>query len=721
MSIKLFTSFALLLGYTNAGFIMVRDLPTKHYVQKGDLMLGGVFPVHRYSPIEFCDTKVRELGILQRVEAMVYAINEINARNDILPNVTLGFAIFDGCYKVVTSLAQALNFARIANFTCDRCCGVLALIPPNITRPQYDVIGVIGSEGSTNSVQIARLMTLFQTPQLSYASSSDILKDKVRYPHFRRIIPTDTYQASVIADLLMHFGWTYVSVIYAEGNYGTEGFRSLEKEIYLRGICFAVTREIRQSYIDTEIDIVVDEIMSAYRANVVVMIATITTAKSVLEAARRRGATNITWIASDAWGRNIQDLFGFEEDASGGLIINFKSTNVQRFDRFFESLTPGSTLNPWFDEFWQQEFGCTLGVDRNCKKNQRFSRLPNYRPERTESLVMDSVYTFAYAVQNLRNEHCPNATGDELRRCISDNNLADDIIRVNFVGETGDISFNDIGDGRLSYEIHNVQKRGDKYELVPVAWWCTLNESLIFYDETIQWKNNSLTPPKSVCSDPCPPHHQQILNRHNLCCFECEKCLHFQRTEMKVGFQRCISCPEQTLPDSHNQTTCVALIPTYLEWKNGMAIVLSTLAGLGVISTLVVLVLFYKNRNEHIVKASSKELSYTMLLGIFMSYISVYFLIAVPSPEKCLVTVYGFHISLTFIFGALATKTNRIYRIFSAGKRTARRPGMIDSRSQLVIAMVIILIHVSEYFHMFVTKSNDHCNDHCFGLLYMVS
>ena len=39
-------------------------------------------------------------------EAMVYAINNINANPRLLPNVTLGFVILDDCLKPTTALAQ---------------------------------------------------------------------------------------------------------------------------------------------------------------------------------------------------------------------------------------------------------------------------------------------------------------------------------------------------------------------------------------------------------------------------------------------------------------------------------------------------------------------------------------------------------------------------------------------------------------------------------------
>ena len=64
-------------------------------------------PVVRFLPqVEVCGVGLRESGVVQHTEAMVYAIDNINADPRLLPNVTLGFVILDDCLKPTTALAQ---------------------------------------------------------------------------------------------------------------------------------------------------------------------------------------------------------------------------------------------------------------------------------------------------------------------------------------------------------------------------------------------------------------------------------------------------------------------------------------------------------------------------------------------------------------------------------------------------------------------------------------
>ncbi|VDK64494.1 unnamed protein product [Cylicostephanus goldi] len=65
------------------------DLAPSHKVRQiriaGDLMLGGVFPVHTKSqnPDEPCGEIAETRGV-HRVEAMLYALDQINAQKDFL-------------------------------------------------------------------------------------------------------------------------------------------------------------------------------------------------------------------------------------------------------------------------------------------------------------------------------------------------------------------------------------------------------------------------------------------------------------------------------------------------------------------------------------------------------------------------------------------------------------------------------------------------------------
>lgn len=80
----------------------------------GDIILGGIFPMHETisGKTDFPCGAVKEEKGVQRLEAMLYAIDEINQDPDLLPNVTLGALIIDSCSSDTYALEQSMEFVR---------------------------------------------------------------------------------------------------------------------------------------------------------------------------------------------------------------------------------------------------------------------------------------------------------------------------------------------------------------------------------------------------------------------------------------------------------------------------------------------------------------------------------------------------------------------------------------------------------------------------------
>ena len=78
---------------------------------------------------------------------------------------------------------------------------------------------------------------------------------------------------------------------------------------------------------------------------------------------------------------------------------------------------------------------------------------------------------------------------------------------------------------------------------------------------------------------------------------------------------------------------------------------------------------FIKHNNTPVVKASTRELSYIILIGICISYITSFPLVAKPSLLTCYLTRILPGLSFSLIYGGLVTKTNRIARILAGSKK----------------------------------------------------
>ncbi len=126
------------------------------------------------------------------------------------------------------------------------------------------------------------------------------------------------------------------------------------------------------------------------------------------------------------------------------------------------------------------------------------------------------------------------------------------------------------------------------------------------------------------------------------------------------------------------------------------ALAILSLSLLGLAGAVAVSTLFVKNRDEKLVKASGKELSTVIMTGIFITYLTSITFLLKPSLVPCHISSLGFHLSVTVLYSALLLKTNRVYRIFSSGKKGKMALKWIGSTSQLTITMSIILLQVHD-------------------------
>lgn len=237
----------------------------------GDLMLGGLFPVHEKGDQIPCSSTVYDRG-LQRLEAMLYAVDLINNNTSILPNITLGVHILDTCSKDTYALNQSLEFIRVSLDALDT--SMLECSDGRAPRVKYrakPVRGVVGGSYSSVSLQVANLFRLFHIPQISPASTARALSDKKRYEFFARTVPPDTFQAMAMMDVMQLFNWSYISTIHSEGSYGEFGIEVIHDLAMQRNICIAVSEKIPHNADVKVFDTAVGNLMKKPTARAVVL------------------------------------------------------------------------------------------------------------------------------------------------------------------------------------------------------------------------------------------------------------------------------------------------------------------------------------------------------------------------------------------------------------------------------------------------------------------
>lgn len=104
-----------------------------------------------------------------------------------------------------------------------------------------------------------------------------------------------------------------------------------------------------------------------------------------------------------------------------------------------------------------------------------------------------------------------------------------------------------------------------------------------------------------------------------------------------------------------------------------------------------IVVLYVKHFEARIIKASSRELSLLMLLGILLGFITVIVNIFRPSDVSCKLVYVLFCQSFCWIYGPLVVRTCRMYRIFNSAKNSSsQRLRFISQKSQVFFSFLII-------------------------------
>ena len=248
-------------------------------------------------------------------------------------------------------------------------------------------------------------------------------------------MPPDFYQAKAIAEILRYFNWTYVSTVASEGDYGETGIDAFQQEARARHICIATSAKVSRSMSRWSYENVIRSLQLKSNAKVVILFTRSEDARELLVAANRMNVS-FTWVASDGWGAQESVVRGSEAVADGAFTIELASYPIPRFNDYFTSLHPyNNTRNPWFREFWENQFQCSLH-DLGCGKHS-LKDVP-FEPESKIMFVVNAVFAMATALHNMRQALCPNSTSvcEALKPGNGRKFYKDYILKVKFDGET---------------------------------------------------------------------------------------------------------------------------------------------------------------------------------------------------------------------------------------------------------------------------------------------
>nr|XP_043878344.1 LOW QUALITY PROTEIN: extracellular calcium-sensing receptor-like [Solea senegalensis] len=661
----------------------------------GDVILGGLFEIHFFSAdpdLTFTSEPQQphcygfDIIGFRQAQTMAFAIDEINRNSNLLPNVTLGYSLYDNCIQLGIGFRAALNLVsgQEEQVTLEEnCVGT----PP--------VLGIVGDSSSTRSIAISTVIGLYRVPLVSYFATCSCLSDRQKFPSFFRTIPSDAFQVNAMIQILKHFGWTWAGLLISDDDYGVHAARSFHSDLGpAGGGCLAYTEILPWGDDPAELRRIVD-VMRKSTARVVIVFAHESHMINLMKEVVRQNVTGLQWMASEAWSAAaVLQTPHLMLYLGGTLGISIRRGEIPGLRDFLLQIRPdlrhnNTDGNNMVNQFWEHTFHCRFAPppagwveagERLCTGQEVIQNVENeffdVSDLRPEYNVYKAVYALAYALDEML--QCEpgrgpfsNNTCAHLQR-LEPWQLVHYLEKIIFTTTFGDqVSFDVNGDAIPIYDTMNwvwLPDGGTKVQRVGEVKRSALKgEELTLDEDKIFWNFESKQPPRSVCSESCPPGTRMAKKKGEPeCCFDCVPCSDGKISNTTDSME-CTSCPEDFW-SSPQRDHCVPKKTEFLSYHEPLGICLTTTSLLGTFICVVVLGIFIHYHSTPIVRANNSELSFLLLVSLKLCFLCSLLFIGRPRLWTCQLRHAAFGISFVLCVSCILVKTMVVLAVFRASK-----------------------------------------------------
>uniref|UniRef100_A0A671KT73 Extracellular calcium-sensing receptor-like n=1 Tax=Sinocyclocheilus anshuiensis TaxID=1608454 RepID=A0A671KT73_9TELE len=595
------------------------------------------------------------------VQAIVFAVEEINRSPSLLPGVQLGYHIMDSCSRYPQSLMATMSMISGGNKTC------------GTTRPAKVIIG---DSSSTQSILLSRTLSPLQIAVISYLASCPCLSDRQMYPNFFRTIPSDAYQARTMAQMAKRFGWTWVGAVVADNDYGRGAVQVFEEEIKGTGICLAFFHTLYREQLAKDVARAAATVQAS-SARVILVFSWYVDVEGFLLELIRRNVTDRLFLASEVWSTSAYLLANPQlyTIAKGTLGVALRSVPIPGFDAHLQQLHPARYPDDEFlRTFWENTFGCSLTKSTSkafqnalppCSGRESLEGVQSPFTDTSHLTVTHNIYLAVYAVAHALHSllACTPQNNSDPKiklKCSSPDNitpaqLLQHIGQVHFTTQSGEEFYFQDGSMPPVYNLVNWQRAPDG-SLKYVSIGQVDENQLIIHESAISWPGDSGKMPVSVCTSECPPGTRKAIKKGlPVCCFDCLLCTEGEISN-STGSIKCYRCPQEFWSNSF-RNECVSRETEFLSVRETMGITLISVAISGIIITATVAVIFLYHKSTPIVKANNSELSFMLLLSLKLCFLCSLVFVGQPSLWSCRIQQAAFGVSFVLCISCILVKT----------------------------------------------------------------
>ena len=627
---------------------------------KASFLAVGFATVHN----SLQDTRSRIYGLIN-AEAIRYATLEVNAKI-LPPDLQMGVHIFNDCGESISSamIETTLKYTldqRFWNNSTDLCDCQYRTVP----------VAVIGPDNSAGAKFLSELTASDSIPIISYLATSVVMENRKNYPSFFRTIPTDKVFVRALLDIVLHYGWSYISLLSTDNPYGWYGRAGLLQLFDDNNICVDLDFLFDVPFNKNSVKSFLLRVKEKRQSNVFVMFASSELAWEVFKVAQEIDFFGVTWILSDVTSVG-EWLLKIDERITAGLIgaVPFAGRYLD-FERHFwdnSNKKGGKWVRKFIRHYPEQWL------------MYRQSENLFYPTMLVASYIRNAIYAHAIAHKNymstLRN------SADYKRKDYI-------LFLANVSFQTEDdhhIQFDDFGNVvNSTFKIINVASSNNMDRIRTIGSW-SVTRGLNITGQ-VEWPNGNV--PFSFCSQECTPGFYPVYNIGKQCCWVCVLCRH-GKIKPEQGNQPCIEC--QNGLANPNRTVCLryklirARNTLLYKIACALSIVLAVSAG-------ALIGLWIRSREHVIVKASNFPFS---LLQLFMHLLSG---VAFPLIYYMEVTYFSCvfrHLTNLFlnvgVVSILGVRAEALLKVFRSKVRITRHDVLLNKSLSLAYIVTSLLV-----------------------------
>ncbi|KAM9061107.1 vomeronasal type-2 receptor 26-like [Sarcophilus harrisii] len=607
----------------------------------------------------------------------VFTLQEINRNPNLLPNISLGYSLYNTYSSEERTLQNYLWWLS----------GTHQLIPNYNCREPEKIVAVIGGATSALSVQMGTLLDRYHLPQITYGPFDPSLADKVQFPSLYQMAHKSSSLHRGIVRLLVYFQWNWIGLIVFDDMRGEEFLREMREEMKKNRVCVSFTEKIplsdrknRESSEAFKFMILISEIK-------VIVIHTDTDSLTIM--GNPPGflfPTKKVWIAtyhSDITTRALY-YYGFTFHAS--LFFSHLTSPIPGFESFMRELIPPLTMrNIFLQAHKPSPLKCSdqpnIPEHDLYLPNASLKHLPFDPVDKTTSTLSYNIYNAFYAVawalheilmkssekRSLGNEESVLPHPWQLHSYLKNTQFKNILGEQVFVNENRRTESQYAIMNYIYFDYYNdhLLYVGD---FIPEA---QLNQDFTICANIIVWDAWSSKIPSAVCSASCPPGFRKFpLEGKPSCCFSCSPCSEGEISS-NMDAEQCKKCPEEEYPNEQRDL-CLPKIVTFLDINEPFGKAVTAVAVSLSFLTALVLWIFVKFQDTPIVKANNRNLSYMLLISLFSCFLCSLLFVGHPTTASCLSQQTVFAVVFTVAVSSILAKTIIVvlaFRVIGPGSR----------------------------------------------------